>query len=60
MGYPQINEQICQGNRNMAEHKHGSMEIKDQEKTFQGFMAWTKWTVIVIFAVLIYLAIFWH
>lgn len=43
----------------MAEHKHGSMDIQTQEKTFEGFMAWTVRTVIAIFAVLIFLAVFW-
>lgn len=42
----------------MAEHKHGEMNTEDQEKTFQGFMSFTQWTVIVIFAVLVFLAIF--
>ncbi len=42
----------------MAEHKHGSMDIKVQEKTFDGFIAWTKWTVIVIMVVLIGMAMF--
>ena len=42
----------------MAEHKHGEMEIEVQEKTFDGFMKFTTWTVIVIFVVLIGLAIF--
>lgn len=42
----------------MAEHKHGKMDIEDQEKTFDGFVAFTKWSVIVIFAILIFMAIF--
>ena len=42
----------------MAEHKNGEMEIEVQEKTFDGFMKFTTWTVIVIFVVLIGLAIF--
>ena len=40
------------------DYKHGTMDITTQEKTFAGFVAWTKWSVIVIFAVLIFLAIF--
>ncbi|PWJ18222.1 aa3-type cytochrome c oxidase subunit IV [Jannaschia seohaensis] len=40
------------------EHKHGSMDITQQEKTFAGFVQVTKWTVIVIIAVLVFLAIF--
>ncbi len=42
----------------MADHKHGDMEIKDQEKTFDGFMAWTKWSVIVILGILVFMAVF--
>ena len=37
--------------------KPGEMDITEQEKTFEGFMAFTKWTVIGIIAFLIFLAI---
>lgn len=40
------------------EHKHGSMDITTQEKTFDGFVTFVKWTVIVIALVLVFLAIF--
>ncbi|WP_300036580.1 aa3-type cytochrome c oxidase subunit IV [uncultured Roseobacter sp.] len=42
----------------MAEHKHGEMDTETQEKTFAGFMAWTKWSVIVIIGIIIWMAIF--
>ncbi len=42
----------------MAEHKHGSMDIETQEKTFAGFINVTKWSVIAIIAVVIFLAVF--
>ncbi len=42
----------------MAEHKHGTMDTKVQVKTFDGFMAWTKWTVIVILVTLVLMGIF--
>lgn len=42
----------------MAEHKHGEMDIDVQEKTFDGFMNFTKWSVIVILLVLVFLAVF--
>ena len=42
----------------MAEHEHGSMDIEVQEKTFDGFMKFTVRAVIVIFAILIFMAIF--
>ncbi|UWQ17971.1 aa3-type cytochrome c oxidase subunit IV [Jannaschia sp. M317] len=40
------------------EHKPGSMDITEQEKTFEGFVTFTKWTVIAILALLVFLAIF--
>jgi aa3 type cytochrome c oxidase subunit IV len=42
----------------MAEHKHGSMNIETQEKTFFGFINFVKWSIIVILAVVVFLAIF--
>jgi hypothetical protein len=41
----------------MAEHKPGSMDISNQEKTFAGFMKMTKWAVILIVLLLIFLAL---
>lgn len=38
-------------------HKHGSMDVKDHEKTFAGFVTFTKWAVIVILGLLIFLAL---
>jgi len=40
------------------QHEPGSMEITEQEKTFNGFMRWVTNTTIVIIAVLVFLAIF--
>ncbi|GGB00441.1 aa3-type cytochrome c oxidase subunit IV [Allosediminivita pacifica] len=42
----------------MAEHKHGSMDITEQEKTFEGFVKMTIRTCIVILLVVLFLAIF--
>ena len=42
----------------MAEHKHGEMEVSDHEKTFDGFMKFTTWSVIVIVAIIVGMAIF--
>ena len=42
----------------MAEHKQGEMDIRDQEKTFDGFMRFTTWSVIVILVVLVGMALF--
>ena len=40
------------------EHEPGTMDTTEQEKTFAGFMTITKWVVIVIICVLVFLAIF--
>ncbi|MGP6087222.1 aa3-type cytochrome c oxidase subunit IV [Antarctobacter jejuensis] len=42
----------------MAEHKHGSMDITTQEKTFEGFINFTIRSVIVILCIVIFMAIF--
>ena len=42
----------------MAEHKNGEMNVDVQEKTYDGFMKATTWSVIVILAILILMAIF--
>lgn len=42
----------------MAEHKQGEMDIKTQEKTFDGFMSWVTWSVIVILVLIVGMAIF--
>ena len=42
----------------MAEYKHGDMDIKANEKTFDGFVNWVKWAVIVILVIIIGMAIF--
>jgi hypothetical protein len=41
----------------MAEHKHGSMDIRVQEKTFAGFMRFTVWVVGVVIGILIFMAL---
>lgn len=42
----------------MADHKHGEMDVTDQEKTFDGFMKWTQWSVITILVLVVLMAIF--
>lgn len=42
----------------MAEHKHGEMNVTENEKTFAGFMRFTTWTVIVILVIIVGMAIF--
>jgi hypothetical protein len=41
----------------MADHEHGNMDIEDQEKTFEGFVKFVTWSVILIVAFLIFLAL---
>lgn len=41
----------------MAEHKHGSMDAKTHEATFAGFVNFSKWVVIVVLCVLIFMAL---
>ncbi|MCX7888884.1 MAG: aa3-type cytochrome c oxidase subunit IV [Rhodobacteraceae bacterium] len=41
----------------MAEHEHGTMDIRDHERTFAGFVNFVKWGFIVVFAILIFLAL---
>ncbi len=41
----------------MSDHKHGEMDIKVQEKTFNGFMSMVTKTTIGIIVFLIFLAL---
>jgi Ni,Fe-hydrogenase I cytochrome b subunit len=41
----------------MAEHKHGSMDIKAQEKNFEGFVRMVTWGIIISIAILIFMAL---
>lgn len=41
----------------MANYKHGSMDIKEQEKTFDGFIKFAIWTACVCISVLIFMAL---
>jgi hypothetical protein len=52
---PRVNKE---GPRQMAEHKHGSMDITEQEKTFDGFIRWSVRVAAVSIGILIFLAIF--
>lgn len=42
----------------MADHKPGSMDVTEHEKTFNGFINFTVKSVYVIIAILILMAIF--
>lgn len=42
----------------MAEHKHGTMYIREQEKTFGGFVKVSMWIVGIAIAALVFMAVF--
>ncbi|MDF1727217.1 MAG: aa3-type cytochrome c oxidase subunit IV [Sulfitobacter sp.] len=44
----------------MADHEHGKMDIKTQEKTFDDFMTFVTRTAIVILVILVAMAIFFR
>ena len=39
------------------DHVHGTMDIREQEKTFVGFVKLSIWTVVVSVVVLIFMAL---
>lgn len=41
----------------MTEHEQGSMDIKAQEKTFDGFIRMSIWGSVISIAVLIFMAL---
>lgn len=42
----------------MADYKHGSMDITEQQKTFRGFLKGIVWLVSLSIAALIFMAVF--
>ncbi|PZQ97906.1 MAG: aa3-type cytochrome c oxidase subunit IV [Cereibacter sphaeroides] len=45
------------GTDHTTEHKHGTMRISTQEKTFEGFVRMVAWGAGISIAVLIFLAL---
>ena len=41
----------------MAEHKHGSMDTKVQEETFNGFIRWTVKISLLSIGILVFMAL---
>lgn len=39
------------------EHKHGTMDIREQEKTFQGFIRMSIWVVCISIGILVFLGL---
>jgi len=42
----------------MAKHKHGSMDSKVQKSTYEGFIKFGTWSVVVVIGILVFMAIF--
>jgi Ni,Fe-hydrogenase I cytochrome b subunit len=40
-----------------ADHQHGSMDIREQEKTFSGFIRMSIWVTAISIGILIFLAL---
>ncbi|MBK5928933.1 aa3-type cytochrome c oxidase subunit IV [Rhodobaculum claviforme] len=41
----------------MAKHKHGEMDVTEQEKTFGGFLKFAAWTAAICVGLLIFVAL---
>lgn len=41
----------------MAEHEHGKMDTTDQERAFAGLMKGTVWVLVIVAAILVFLAL---
>ncbi len=41
----------------MAEHKQGGMDIREQERTFAGFIRMSVWVAGIVIAILVFLAL---
>ena len=41
----------------MADHKPGSMDIREQEKTYNGFIRLSIWGAVISIAILIFMAL---
>lgn len=50
-------DSVMKEDTQMADHKHGEMDIQVQEKTFDGFVKATTYSVIGIICLLVFIAI---
>ncbi len=41
----------------MADHQHGSIDVRDHEKTFNGFIRFVTWAAIIVLLILIFMAL---
>lgn len=42
----------------MSDHKHGEMDTKAQQSTYDGFIKFSIWSVVAIIGILVFMAIF--
>jgi hypothetical protein len=58
MGYPtpEFERKSARDTRDMAEHKHGEMNIDVQQKTFDGFIKWVTYVAVGCIALLLFIA----
>jgi hypothetical protein len=45
------------GQHHTTDHKHGSMPVTEQEKTFAGFIRFVSWGIGISIGILIFLAL---
>ena len=59
-GCPQVRAEQRNGNGKtiMAEQKHGTMDVRAQEKTFEGFVKFSIWIAGISIAAVIFMAVF--
>ena len=60
MGYAGRNdgiEGLAMADHHESEHEHGSMEIREHQKTFDGFVRLSTWVCIIAAGVLVFMAL---
>jgi hypothetical protein len=50
-------DSVMKEDTQLVDHKHGEMDIQVQQKTFDGFVKYVTWSVVVIIGVLIFTAL---
>jgi hypothetical protein len=54
---PTETETTMAGQDHTTDHKHGSMSVKEQEKTFAGFIRFVTWGIGLSIGILIFMAL---
>jgi Bacterial aa3 type cytochrome c oxidase subunit IV len=59
MGLETADQKDCgpMADKHHAEHAHGSMDIRAQEKTFAGFVRMTVWVVTIVVVILVFMGL---